>query len=146
MLDSLITMRQAVLPAGATRVISSQTGAEYESGAQLRNTPYNPDVEVTDSRENSETAPRRSTGLAAQEPHTGGNKTRKAATSVPERKGPVWNTVKVIGDEMSLTPKVQCLNCPKIFSGGVSRIKDHITGVGVIIACPRTPLVGSQVP
>ena len=71
-------MRQALLPAGATRVISSQTGAEYESGAQLRNTPYNPDVEVTDSRENSETAPRRSTGLAAQEPHTGGNKTRKA--------------------------------------------------------------------
>ena len=65
MLDSLITMRQAVLPAGATRVISSQTGAEYESGAQLRNTPYNPDAEVTDSRENSETAPRRSTGLAA---------------------------------------------------------------------------------
>ena len=39
------------MPAGTMRTVSSHTGGQYERGELERNTPYNPDVEVTDSRE-----------------------------------------------------------------------------------------------
>ena len=55
------------MPAGTMRTVSSHTGGQYERGELERNTPYNPDVEVTDSRESTGAATqRRVTGLAAQ--------------------------------------------------------------------------------
>ena len=44
-------MPRNVMPAGTMRTVSSHTGGQYERGELERNTPYNPDVEVTDSRE-----------------------------------------------------------------------------------------------
>ena len=41
------------MPAGTMRTVSSHTGGQYERGELERNTPYNPDVEVTDSREST---------------------------------------------------------------------------------------------
>jgi hypothetical protein len=63
------------------------------------------------------------------------SRVRTAAKAAPVRTGPVWASVKICV-EHATTPQVICLNCSKKFSGGATRIRDHITGLGRIEACP----------
>ena len=41
--------------------------------------------------------------------------------------GPVWRSVTITGREYETNPNLQCNDCGKCFSGGVTRIKQHIT-------------------
>ncbi|KAL1526851.1 hypothetical protein AB1Y20_015543 [Prymnesium parvum] len=66
-------------------------------------------------------------GLAAtMQPATSGRKSRPISTFVPSRVGEVWQQVIVV-NEHQVNPRVECIHCAHQFSGGVSRIKLHIT-------------------
>ena len=64
------------------------------------------------------------TGLAQRS--ASANKVRKPSQTLPARMGPVWSTVTVVGREYETMPNVKCKDCEKSFSGGVTRIEDHI--------------------
>lgn len=69
---------------------------------------------------------------------TGIASTRKR-TATPVRDGPAWATVNIVGMEHSQTPHLQCKNCGKAFSGGNTRIVEHILGIKNSVApCKAT--------
>lgn len=47
---------------------------------------------------------------------------------VPSREGPEWKHVIVVETKAKQQPKVQCLYCDKVFTGGATRIRAHILG------------------
>ena len=65
---------------------------------------------------------------------TAGSKGRVKRKSLPKRDGPIWKSVTVLV-EHDTCPSVQCNNCGKKFSGGATRIAEHITGMGAIAPC-----------
>ena len=62
-------------------------------------------------------------------------KARAQAKHAPTRTGPVWATVDVVGNEMSNTPQVKCKHCDVVFTAGLTRVTEHITGMGSINCC-----------
>lgn len=62
------------------------------------------------------------------------SKGRAKRKSLPKRDGPIWKSVTVLV-EHDTCPSVQCNNCGKKFSGGATRIAEHVTGMGAIVAC-----------
>lgn len=69
------------------------------------------------------------TGLATPFATSGKGKVRQAAKKMPDRKGKVWATVNVVFNDKAYTtsPELVCKDCKKAFSGGASRVKQHIT-------------------
>ena len=59
---------------------------------------------------------------------------RNSPTAPAKRDGPIWASVTVLQDHAT-SPSVQCNHCDKKFCGGATRIREHITGGGVIEAC-----------
>lgn len=68
------------------------------------------------------------TGLETPYETCGKGKARAAAKKLPQRKGEVWDTVKVLLTDKAYTtaPELECRDCGKSFSGGVTRVKHHI--------------------
>lgn len=68
------------------------------------------------------------TGLEQKFEASGKGKVRPHAKSMPIRKGDVWKTVSVTFNDKAYTtaPDLVCIDCKKVFSGGASRIKQHI--------------------
>uniref|UniRef100_A0A6T9CQT5 BED-type domain-containing protein n=1 Tax=Haptolina ericina TaxID=156174 RepID=A0A6T9CQT5_9EUKA len=64
------------------------------------------------------------TGLAQADVAPG--KKWKPSQTLPARMGPVWATVSVVGKEYETCPNLVCKDCEKSFSGGITRIEDHI--------------------
>ena len=116
---------------GTYRVVSAHTGAEFESGeCDRRRGRYepNPGVEPEpagslDSDQQQQFG-RQGTGLDTHEHNP--NKKRAPARTMPARMGPVWATVTVTDRHYETNPKVVCKDCSKVFSGGVTRVVDHI--------------------
>ena len=63
-------------------------------------------------------------------------KARAPIKTAPKRTGPIWDTVEVVTNEMSNTPHVKCKQCDMKFSAGLTRVTEHITGMGCITCCP----------
>ena len=63
-------------------------------------------------------------------------KARAPPKTAPKRTGPIWDTVEVVTNEMSNTPHVKCKQCDMKFSAGLTRVTEHITGMGCITCCP----------
>ena len=111
------------------RVINAYSGADFEGGrVGHRNGPA---IAGQEHDRTDGTAPeddgRRGlagTGLAKE----GQVKVRKPAAKMPMRKGPVWATVRVIGRHYETTPQLECIDCGVQFSGGLTRVEDHIVG------------------
>ena len=59
---------------------------------------------------------------------------RSMPKKLPARMGPIWGSV-TITTEHATSPSLKCNNCGRNFCGGETRIKEHITGTGVIGAC-----------
>ena len=59
---------------------------------------------------------------------------RNSPAAPAKRDGPIWASVTVLQDHAT-SPSVQCNHCDKKFCGGATRIREHITGGGVIEAC-----------
>lgn len=68
------------------------------------------------------------TGLATPFATSGKGKVRQAAKKMPERSGKIWATVSVVFNDKAYTtsPEVVCKDCKKAFSGGATRVKQHI--------------------
>ena len=116
--------------------ISRHTGQQYEAGqTQVHRNLAVPGVEPMDSREEGPQA--RRTGLDRANDRTVRRRNIQGGSDAgAEAHGKVWATVTVMGKEMTTSPEVRCNNCGKNFSGGVTRIAEHITGKGVIMRCP----------
>ena len=113
------------------RVVSSHSGADFESG-RLHRRSADPDAgeTVTDGWHDDDAPPSR-IGLDQSRPGTGGKaKVRGAALTMPARMGKVWATVTVKMNDKAYTvnPDVKCDDCGKEFSGGAARVKAHIVG------------------
>ena len=113
--------------AGRIRILSAHSGEDFERGrVGHRNgeAPVGAEPSLSDGVQPEEDiargAPGTGLGTAAC------NRVRKPAQSMPARMGPVWLTVNVTGKERDTNPNVQCKDCGKAFSGGVTRIEDHI--------------------
>jgi hypothetical protein len=112
------------------RTLSAHTGDDFERGRvghrneeQVAGT----EEDVTDGVQPEEAQERGARGA----PGTGLNSTvrsrvRKPSQTLPARMGPIWRTVQVVGREYETNPNVKCSDCSKTFSGGVTRIEDHI--------------------
>lgn len=75
-------------------------------------------------------------GQTASTPSCDVGKSGVKKKSIPTRTGLLWTEgVKVMGNEKSNTPSVLCLWCGKQFSGGITRIREHFLGGGVISVC-----------
>ena len=66
---------------------------------------------------------------------TGPARVRGGTKGPPKRRGDVWGTGTIVNKHATV-PRVECKSCGKVFCGGVTRIEEHITGQGVISACP----------
>ena len=67
-----------------------------------------------------------STGLAQPFKPSGNGTKRPAAKQLPAHIGKIWSAVTITGKEYTTTPMVTCNYCDHQFSGGASRIADHI--------------------
>ena len=116
------------MSAGTMHTISSHTGKEYERGllpsAPVTTLPH-PGVEVVDGREPESVG---GTGLSSRPSAQSNVKYRKPAKQLPARMGPVWKCVTITGKEYDTCPYVKCKFCGKDFSGGATRIANHLTG------------------
>ena len=114
------------------RVVTQHTGADFEAGrVGHRNGPQiaGTEHEVSDGTQPEDNAAPRDrgpagTGLATNQ----GQRTRPPAKAMPKRAGPVWATVDIVGTHYETTPQVKCKDCGISFSGGLTRIEDHIVG------------------
>lgn len=85
----------------------------------------------------AEAQPGLQTGLDEEAVRAGKGKVRRAAPPLLTflylrvRSGP-QSRITITGNEMSCTPKVCCNNCGKRFSGGLTHIKKHILGIGLL--------------
>ena len=128
--------------APAARVFHRQhTGADFEAGRLgHRNGEQIPGTEhqVSDGTQPEEDARRgpAGTGLATNQ----GARARLPAKSLPKRTGPVWATVDVTGRHYETSPQVKCKDCGQTFSGGLTRIEDHIVGKAQATACTCSTL------
>ena len=69
----------------------------------------------------------RTTGLDTPFKSVGGaSKKRAAPVMMPLRTGKIWNTVTVVGKELTTTPSLVCKDCGHPFCGGNTRIVEHI--------------------
>jgi hypothetical protein len=121
------------------RVVTQHTGADFEAGrVGHRNGPQiaGTEHEVSDGTQPEDNAAPRDrgpagTGLATNQ----GQRTRPPAKAMPKRAGPVWATVDIVGRHYETTPQVKCKDCGISFSGGLTRIEDHIVGKTQGTAC-----------
>ena len=67
-----------------------------------------------------------STGLAQPFKPSGNGTKRPAAKQLPAHIGKIWSAVTITGKEYTTNPMVTCNYCDHQFSGGASRIADHI--------------------
>ena len=62
---------------------------------------------------------------------------------MPKDKGPEWNHVTVVHDgaiKGAAYASMKCLYCEKTFTGGVNRIRAHLTGGSTSISkCENAP-------
>jgi len=68
--------------------------------------------------------------------------TKRKVSNMPKDKGPKWNHVCLIDDTAKnvALARIQCVYCAKMYTGGVNRIRVHLTGEGNSIAkCASAP-------